>query len=209
VKSRFVIWIALVLVCAGLCIAQQTPQSANQQADQASGSSTSRDAAGRLVQPVGIEQPAMVPETPAGARQDFVSNVKDVYFDLNRYNLTADDRATLQTDAEWLKAHPDIMFTIEGDADERGDIVYNLFLSDQRALAARDALTQLGVPENRILYANGWGKLYPVCTQSDESCWQQNRRAHLSPWPPDRSLNSRANQGSSGSGQEGYKEAEY
>ena len=40
-----------------------------------------------------------------------------------------------------LKAHPDVLVTLAGDADERGDIVYNLALSDRRAIATRDRLS--------------------------------------------------------------------
>jgi peptidoglycan-associated lipoprotein len=71
------------------------------------------------------------------------------------------------------------MVSIAGDADERGEIVYNLTLSDHRAKATRDALVQLGIPADRIIFATGWGKLYPVCAQADETCWSQNRRAHF------------------------------
>jgi peptidoglycan-associated lipoprotein len=56
-------------------------------------------------------------------------------------------------------------------------------LSDRRAIATRDALVELGVPSDRILFSTGWGKLYPVCMQSDESCWSQNRRTLITPWP--------------------------
>jgi outer membrane protein OmpA-like peptidoglycan-associated protein len=128
--------------------------------------------------------PQVQPTPPSPDRPEFEQNVKDVYFDFNRANLTAEDRATLQKDAAWLKAHPNVMFTIAGGADERGTIPYNLFLSDQRALVTRDALLKLGVPENQILFATGWGKIYPVCAQSDDSCWSQNRRSHLAAWPP-------------------------
>ena len=128
--------------------------------------------------------PQVQPTPPSPDHPEFEQNVKDVYFDFNRANLTAEGRATLEKDAEWLKAHPNAFFTIAGGADERGTIPYNLFLSDQRALVTRDALVKLGVPENQILFATGWGKIYPVCEQSDESCWSQNRRSHLSAWPP-------------------------
>jgi peptidoglycan-associated lipoprotein len=141
------------------------------------------DPNGRTIQTTSTPEVAP-PPAPAPQRQEFQQNVKDVYFDFNGADLTAEDRATLQKDADWLKAHPNAFFTIAGGADERGEIPYNLFLSDQRALVTRDALVREGVPENQILFATGWGKLYPVCTQSDESCWSQNRRSHLAPWPP-------------------------
>ena len=125
--------------------------------------------------------------TPANSssdQQQFEQNVKDVHFDFNRAELRAEDQATLTSDADWLKAHPDVLITLEGDADERGDIVYNVVLSGARATVTKDALVDLGVPADRIVFATGWGKLYPVCSQSDESCWSQNRRTHFATWPP-------------------------
>lgn len=143
------------------------------------------DYAGRPVEPVGSPPPAAVPAVPAQESQSFDQSVKDIYFAFDRSDITSDDQTTLQQDAEWLKAHPDAVFTIEGDADPRGDIVYNVYLSDARALAARDELVRLGVPEHQILFAEGWGELYPVCQQEDESCWSKDRRAHFAPWSAD------------------------
>lgn len=57
-------------------------------------------------------------------------------------------------------------------------------LSGERAMVVKDALAELGVSPDRIAFATGWGKLYPVCQQSDESCWSQNRRTHFDTWPP-------------------------
>lgn len=141
--------------------------------------SSTRDFAGR---PVGNLSLPNVPLPTATQKQEVSQNLKDVKFDFDRYDLTMDDRATLTADAAWLKAHPEVYVTIEGDADERGDIVYNVTLSDRRAIATRDALVELGVPSDRILFAEGWGKLYPVCSLSDESCWSENRRAHFERW---------------------------
>jgi peptidoglycan-associated lipoprotein len=148
------------------------------------GAKDGKDPQGRPVQPVGTADVQPPPPVPATTQQEFSQNVKDVYFDFNRWQLKADDRDTLKQDAEWLKAHRDVIFTIAGQADPRGNIVYNLFLSDQRALATRDALLKLGVSPQQILFAQGWGKLYRVCNQEDESCWSQDRRAHMDPWSP-------------------------
>lgn len=124
------------------------------------------------------------PPLPSNEQQDFEQAVKDVYFDFDKSDLRQEDRAILASDADWLKAHPDVMITLEGDADERGSVVYNLMLSGERAMAVKDALVEMGVSPDRIAFATGWGKLYPVCTQSDESCWSQNRRTHFETWPP-------------------------
>jgi len=119
-------------------------------------------------------------QPPTGTQeQDIHQNLKDMHFAFDQYELTADDRQSLEAAANWLKANPSVYITIAGDADERGSIVYNVYLSDKRAKATRDALVSMGVPEGRIVFATGWGKLYPVCNQSDESCWSQNRRGSL------------------------------
>ena len=117
-------------------------------------------------------------------QREFENSVKDVHFDFDKPDLRSEDRATLQQDADWLKAHPEVLITLEGDADERGSVIYNLVLSGERANAVHDALVEMGVPPDQIAFATGWGKLYPVCGQSDENCWSQNRRTHFASWPP-------------------------
>lgn len=141
----------------------------------------SQDQATATEQIPNVPVPA-VPVPTDTQRQDFHQSVQDIHFDFDRADIRADDRATLQSNAQWLQSHPNTFITIEGHADERGDIVYNLALSDIRAQATFDALRQMGVPEKQILFATGWGKLYPVCAESDESCWAQNRRSHFTLW---------------------------
>src|SRR5580698_6145342 len=140
-----------------------------------------KDYAGR---PVGDVKLPSAPPLSSSEQQQFQQDVKDIHFDFDRSDLRDEDRTILSSDAEWLKAHPDVFITLEGDADERGDIVYNVALSDRRAIATRDALVELGVSSDRILFATGWGKLYPICPESDETCWSQNRRTHIEPWQP-------------------------
>lgn len=114
-------------------------------------------------------------------QQAVQQNLKDIHFDFDSFDLRGQDRQALQENADWLKANPEVTVSIAGNADERGAIIYNLVLSQKRAEVTRDELISLGVPADRIEFATGWGKLYPVCEQSDESCWAQNRRAHLTP----------------------------
>ena len=69
-----------------------------------------------------------------------------------------------------------LTFTIEGHADERGTREYNLALGGRRANAAKDYLVSLGVAPSRLNTVS-YGKERPVCLDSSESCWSQNRRA--------------------------------
>ncbi len=134
-------------------------------------------------QPTDDSKAVSVAPVAAAVQQDFEQSVKDVRFEFDRAQLRDEDKATLAANAQWLKAHPDVYITLEGDADERGDIVYNLVLSGERANVTKDALVGLGVPADHILFATGWGKLYPICAQQDETCWSQNRRTHFATWP--------------------------
>jgi peptidoglycan-associated lipoprotein len=102
----------------------------------------------------------------------------DVYFDYDESNLSDDARGKLARNADLLKSQAQLMVTIEGHADERGTNEYNLALGERRANAVRDYLGSLGVTGDRLRTIS-YGEERPVCTQSEESCWSQNRRAHM------------------------------
>ena len=102
----------------------------------------------------------------------------DVYFDFDKAELRENDRATLVKNGETLKKFDFLIVTIEGHADERGTIEYNLALSDRRARLSYDYLIGIGIAPNRIK-AVAYGKEIPVCSESSEDCWQRNRRAHF------------------------------
>ena len=123
-----------------------------------------------------------VGQTASPQTQSFNQNVKEVYFPFNIYNKVV-DKAVLEANASWLKQNPDAKMWIQGYADPRGDIVYNLVLSYRRAQWVKAQLVQRGVDESRIGYATGWGKLYQNCEQQDDKCFQQNRRVDV--LPPD------------------------
>jgi len=111
------------------------------------------------------------------------SDLQDVLFDYDSNDVRDDARNVLTSDADALKKifadFPGATINVEGHCDERGSAEYNLGLGDRRATSARDFLVQLGVPADRMKTIS-YGKERPVCTESDESCWQRNRRAHFS-----------------------------
>jgi peptidoglycan-associated lipoprotein len=131
--------------------------------------------------------PPPAPRNTTGSRGTLESRVqsdlRDVLFDYDSNNIRDDARAALTGDADALKRifadFPNASVNVEGHCDERGSAEYNLGLGDRRATSARDFLTQLGVPADRLKTIS-YGKERPVCTESDESCWQRNRRAHFS-----------------------------
>ena len=122
-----------------------------------------------------------VPPPPPVAEdlnQLFQEAVKDAFFDLDRSDLRADARESLQKNSVFLNQHRDIRFTIEGHCDERGSAEYNLGLGDRRANSAKQYMQSMGISEDRIQTVS-YGKERPFCSDHNESCWQQNRRAHF------------------------------
>ena len=133
--------------------------------------------------PVQAEEPAYTPPPsgPAkGSHEDFMANVASdrVFFDTDKYDIDAQDQATLQSQAQWLQANPNVRATIEGHADERGTRDYNLALGERRASAVRDYLVSLGIATDRMLPVSR-GEESPQCTEEVESCYMRNRRGHF------------------------------
>ncbi len=112
-----------------------------------------------------------------GSQQDLSVNVGDrVHFGFDKYNLTAEARAVLQSQAAWLGTNEIVSLTIEGHADERGTREYNLALGERRANSVRDYLIVLGVPADRLSIVS-FGKERPADPASNEAAWAKNRRA--------------------------------
>jgi peptidoglycan-associated lipoprotein len=114
--------------------------------------------------------------TVPGSLQDFKVNVGDtVHFDYDKYSVRDDDKDLLSRQAAWLQKYPQVRVTVEGHCDERGTREYNLALGARRANAVKEYLVSLGVSSARVDTIS-YGKERPICTESDESCYSQNRR---------------------------------
>ena len=126
------------------------------------------------------------PETEAPAAEEEVAEVekteveaqpshslKDrIYFEFDSAVLPAESRAVLDNNAKWLEENPDRRLTIEGHTDEEGTTEYNVALGDERARAARDYITALGVDEARIRIIS-YGEERPAAAGDDA----KNRRS--------------------------------
>lgn len=108
----------------------------------------------------------------------FGKNVKDLFFDYDKFNIRTNEAPVTQQDVAFLSQHPSINVLIEGHCDDRGSEEYNLALGTSRAESVRQTLLQQGITSSR-LRAITYGKERPFCTQDDEQCWQRNRVAHF------------------------------
>jgi peptidoglycan-associated lipoprotein len=130
------------------------------------------------------QAPAQTAPTPApvvsrilpGSAEDFRVNVGDtVHFGYNEYNIEDNDRTLLGRQAQWLAKYPSVRVSVEGHCDERGTREYNLALGARRANAVKEYLVSQGVSAARVETVS-YGKERPICTESNEACWTQNRR---------------------------------
>ena len=128
--------------------------------------------------------PAPPPRPPApvqqsivpGSVQDFQVNVGDrIFFEYDKSDIDDRARGILQKQAAWLQRFGAVTLTIEGHCDERGTREYILGLGARRAQAVKDYLASLGVSGAR-LDTISYGKERPVCVESNEACFAQNRR---------------------------------
>ncbi len=101
-----------------------------------------------------------------------------IHFDFDRSEIKPEYEPTMQDNAAWMRGHPDTSVTIEGHCDERGSIEYNIALGDRRANSARNYLENLGISSGRLSTIS-YGEERPLCTEHDEGCWWQNRRAEF------------------------------
>lgn len=115
------------------------------------------------------EEARLARERARGSIQDMI------FFDFDRSDLREDARQTLQLKAEALRQFPDIRIRIEGHADERGTVEYNLALGERRADAARAYLVDLGIDPDRMTTIS-YGEERPQVEGQNEAAWSQNRR---------------------------------
>jgi peptidoglycan-associated lipoprotein len=133
----------------------------------------------QATEPVTPTKVPLVDEQALSDEEIFRTQVNDVFFDFDKYNLTPEAEATLRQNATILRTKiPEIRLIIEGHCDERGTSEYNLALGDKRANSVRDFLISQGIAANRIRTIS-YGEERPFDPAHNEEAWAKNRRAHF------------------------------
>lgn len=104
--------------------------------------------------------------------------LSDINFDFDKSEIKASEKAKLQANAEWIKAHSSAAITVEGHCDERGTNEYNLALGERRAKSVERYLGTLGVSEKQLSTVT-YGEEVPLDPAHNETAWAKNRRAHF------------------------------
>lgn len=102
----------------------------------------------------------------------------DVHFDFDRYDIRSQEESALQSNAAWLRSNKNYLVLIEGHSDERGTPEYNVALGERRARTTQHYLVSHGIDSRRIAIIS-YGEHRQQCTDATEECWAKNRRAHF------------------------------
>ena len=106
------------------------------------------------------------------------TELADIHFEFDRYDVRPQDEEVLQSNAAWLRSNRSYLVLIEGHTDERGTDAYNVALGERRAKSTQNYLVSHGVDSRRISVIS-YGENRPECTSSSDECWAKNRRAHF------------------------------
>jgi peptidoglycan-associated lipoprotein len=141
--------------------------------------------------PAPAPPPAVTPPAPAPAPPPVVAaprpaprefeprtDLKAIHFDFDKSDIRPRDAAILDANARWLRANPKHIVLVEGHCDERGTNEYNTALGERRARATVDYLVKGGIQASRFSTIS-YGEERPLCTEHNERCWSQNRRAQF------------------------------
>lgn len=155
----------VVVMAAGACSRKKPPAT-----------DTRIDTSGADTSAVRPSEPERAEDTRM-ARMDAARSVvaERIYFDFNRSEIKPEGRETLASKVDVLSEFPEISIRVEGHADERGTVEYNLALGEQRAQAAKDYLVNAGVDPDRAATIS-YGEERPAVDESNESAWSENRR---------------------------------
>lgn len=101
-----------------------------------------------------------------------------VYFDFDKFNVKPEYNGVVSAFGELMTIDTNAKLLLEGNADERGTVEYNLALGQRRAEAVAASLKAVGVKaENIEAISNGEEK--PRNTASTSEAFAQNRRVDL------------------------------
>lgn len=109
---------------------------------------------------------------------DSILSQRVIYFEFDRSNVRAEFRPIIEAHGAYLRANPSARVVLEGHTDERGSREYNLGLGERRGSSVDELLRAAGASANQLEVVS-FGEERPVCRQSNEDCWQRNRRTEI------------------------------
>lgn len=108
-----------------------------------------------------------------------IIELKNIFFDVNKWDLKAESKAELQKIIAFLKANPTLKIEFSGHTDNSGDKAFNKTLSNNRAKAIYDYVIEKGgIPASNLSY-KGYGDTKPKAPNDTPENKAKNRRTEL------------------------------
>ena len=104
--------------------------------------------------------------------------LKNIFFDTDKFELKSESTAELEKLLDLLNKNPKLKIEISGHTDNQGDDKHNQTLSENRAKAVYDYLTNHGIVKERLTY-KGYGKTKPIDKNDTEQGRANNRRTEF------------------------------
>ena len=107
-----------------------------------------------------------------------IIRLNNIFFIFDSAELLEESKGELNQLLGILKEHPEMKIEIGGHTDNKGSDEYNLNLSERRAIAIMNYLSDHGISKEN-LSAKGYGETKPVSTNETDEGRQQNRRVEF------------------------------
>jgi len=104
-----------------------------------------------------------------------IVTLKEVYFDVDSYELLPQSYNELTALVDLLNARPEMKIELRGHTDNSGTWAHNMQLSEDRAKAVMDYLVSRGIDASRLT-SKGFGKTKPVSQNDTPEGRSLNRR---------------------------------
>lgn len=109
----------------------------------------------------------------------FTIELKNVFFDVNKWDLKAESKAELEKISSFLKTNPSLKIEFGGHTDNSGDKVFNKTLSANRAKAVYDYIIEKGGISAARLSYRGYGDSKPKVPNDTPENKAKNRRTEM------------------------------
>jgi outer membrane protein OmpA-like peptidoglycan-associated protein len=139
------------------------------------------DETGKTDLPIQLEK--KVAEIPVGGDLASVFGIKEILFDLDKWNIRPDAALELEKILDVMIQYPSMTLDVRSHTDSRASHAYNQKLSERRNKSTRDWLVKNGVAKDRLT-GRGYGetKLKNRCADNvpcTEAEHQENRRSEF------------------------------
>ncbi|MCH9740837.1 MAG: OmpA family protein [Epsilonproteobacteria bacterium] len=101
-----------------------------------------------------------------------------IYFDFDKATLKKESTKAILSTVALMQKYPDLVLSVQGHTDNKGDDNYNLKLSTARAKSVKDAIIANSIESERLT-SKGFGEQKPVTTNDTDEGRAKNRRVEL------------------------------